>query len=42
MLDLSLNFGKEPVLLRDTARRQDVSENIYNILPLPFATLVWD
>ena len=26
MLDLALNFGKEPVLLRDIARRQEVSE----------------
>jgi len=26
MLDLALNFGKNPVLLRDIARRQEVSE----------------
>jgi len=26
MLDLALNFGKEPVLLRDIATRQEVSE----------------
>lgn len=26
MLDLALNFGGEPVLLRDIARRQEVSE----------------
>ncbi len=26
MLDLALNFGKEPVLLKDIARRQEVSE----------------
>ncbi|TET69459.1 MAG: Rrf2 family transcriptional regulator [Candidatus Aminicenantes bacterium] len=26
MLDLALNFGKDPVLLRDIARRQEVSE----------------
>jgi Rrf2 family protein len=26
MLDLALNFGKGPVLLRDIARRQEVSE----------------
>jgi Rrf2 family protein len=26
MLDLALNFGKDPVLLRDIARRQGVSE----------------
>jgi len=26
MLDLALNFGKEPVLLRGIARRQEVSE----------------
>ena len=26
MLDLALNFGKEPILLRDIATRQEVSE----------------
>lgn len=26
MLDLALNFGKDPVLLRDIARRQETSE----------------
>ncbi len=26
MLDLALNFGKDPILLRDIARRQEVSE----------------